>query len=430
MKKTTFEDIKFNKNNKIIINDNLNKLSFDDHLLVNNEINKHNNKYIHIYLWVVFIIVLVIYISNNLLHRVNINLKTKEVVIDYIDEKFSGFKSNGISDNIINFDIMNSDPYIKTNNMFLTQVENLSKQSHGIIRMYNTENTSPQKLLVNTFIEDKNGRSYKIDSTIIIPGYKIVDNKIIPGQIDVNIKSFLPGLIYNNNNIGEVFYINSFKGTSKYKKIYGELIHELSGGISGTVYTPNENELMKLNDIANSTFRSNLVKNIKAYVSDEYILYDGALLFSYKINDEIYSNTPETKINIEGYAQAVILNKKTLINYIIKKEFNNISENEINEIEVIGIDNLVFKWDIPNQVIDKDLKNISFSLSGTLHFKWNPDLNNLKNKLVEYDKKNILKVFEDDPGILSANIKIFPPWKKYLPKKINKIYIKEIKNID
>jgi len=38
-------------------------------------------------------------------------------------------------------------------------------------------------------------------------------------------------------------------------------------------------------------------------------------------------------------------------------------------------------------------------------------------------KNNILPIFKQDPGIVTASVNIFPPWQTYIPFDISKISI-------
>ena len=108
---------------------------------------------------------------------------------------------------------------------------------------------------------------------------------------------------------------------------------------------------------------------------------------------------------------------------IIKKSIPKISAEEIEEIKILGLENLAFNFTNQDQQISKDTNLISFVLTGDIDAVWYPNLYLLKSKLLGVYKDETLAIFRQDPGISSAIVKIFPPWQKHLPKNIDKINV-------
>ena len=306
----------------------------------------------------------------------------------------------------------------------LTEPKDISIKAGGSVTLYNEFSTASQKLLAGTFLADEEGKAYKTDSIVVVPGYKLdKDKKIIPGQVSVSITAFLPGETYNGSP--DNFYITSFKGTSKYSKIYGKLKSPLTGGISGLVYTLNDKDKLNIENMANFSFKEELMRKVIAQVPAGYILYPDAVSFDYKIDDDsVYSKTPSAEIQIEGTFSVVLLNEESLLSNIIKVSLSDIGKEEISEIKIPNISELVFSFKDIDQLITKETNSIYFYLTGDLDAVWNPNLEILKTKLIGINKNEVLPIFRLDPGISSAIVKIFPPWQKYTPEDINKINIR------
>jgi hypothetical protein len=305
--------------------------------------------------------------------------------------------------------------------MILTETKSVSIKATGSITLYNTFATTPQKLSTSTFISDQDGKAYKTSSTVTIPGYTIINKKIVPGQIDVNISSFLAGDTYNGSPTD--FYISSFKGTTKYSKIYGKLKSPLVGGMSGLVYVLDDVIKSKIDNLAHTAIKEDLLRQVSTLIPSGYILYPDAFTFTYNTDDNFMSKTPQATIPIEGSLAVVLLKEKSLMDNITKISFPNISASELNEISISNLSKLTFGFTDNNQVITKDTNSISFSLSGDIDAVWNPDQNALRAKLPGISKDAVLSIFGQDPGIASALVKIFPPWQKYIPSDLSKINI-------
>lgn len=383
---------------------------------------KTKPKILHKFTLIVFILSIIvggIYWGGNIFQRANITITSKHQIIPSHNKQFIASKDS--NSNLINFEIMIiSDKKLK--NIILTKSKDVSVKATGNITLYNGFSSMPVKLTAGTFVSDKDGKAYKIDKTITIPGYKTDANKkIIPGQIDTGITSFLVGEAYNGSPVD--FYITSYKGTTKYSKIYGKLKSPLVGGASGLVYILDDVVKSKIDVIAQSSFKEDLLKQVKALVPPEYILYPDASIFSYKIGDNILSKTPETEVPMEGFLSVVLLKEKSLIFNIIKNSLPGISSNELKEITISDLNKLSFSFVNKNQLITKSMNSVAFSFSGDVNAIWNPDEDILKTKLLGVNKNDVLSIFRQDPGISSALVKIFPPWQKYIPNDLSKINI-------
>jgi hypothetical protein len=371
---------------------------------------------------VIFIICVIsgsIYWGGNIFHKADINVTLKHQIINYKNKEFIALKED--VGNPINFEIMMiSDK--KTKSLILTDTKEVSLKAKGSITIYNEFSNIPQKIEIGSFITDLDGKAYKTDKTIIIPGYKLdTEKKIIAGQIDVGITSFLPGDSYNSKQLD--FYVSSFKGTPKYNKIYGKLKTDISGGAEGLVYILNDENKKMMENILKSSLKDDLYNQVKAEIPPGYLLYKDALTFSYNIDENVLSKTPDAKIDVEGFLSVVLLKEKSLIDNIIKTSLPNIKGDELKEITLPDINELSFSFVDKDQTITKDMEKVSFTLNGEIDAIWNPDMDLLKGKLVGVEKGSVGSIFKEDPGIASAVVKISPFWKKNISKDLSRINI-------
>lgn len=303
----------------------------------------------------------------------------------------------------------------------LTNSKEVTEKAKGQITLYNEYSTKVQKIMVNSFISDENGKTYKTDTAISIPGYSIDESKkIIPGQVDVNITAFLPGEAYNGNP--ESFTFNAFKGTDKYKKIYGKAKTSISGGIVGLVYLLDEKEKANIS-LKTTTSKEKILRKLSAQVPVGYILYPNAMDFSYEFDDSVVSKTPDTKIEINGILSAYILKESDLSKILINKLLPDIGDLERSEILPPQLSLLSFNFVNKDQLINKEVGEFEFELTGSLPLNWMPDIDLLKGLLVGKNKNEAPIVFKQDPGISSASVSIMPFWSKILPKDIKNINI-------
>ena len=360
-----------------------------------------------------------IYWGGNIVEKADVTITAKHQLVTYNTKQFIASKDT--TGNPVDFEIMIvSDK--RTKNIILSDSKEVSTKAQGSITLYNEFSTNPIKLSSGTYTMDEGGKTYKVDSTVTIPGYKLdADKKIIPGQTVANISSFLSGDAYNGEP--KSFFITSFKGTAKYDKIYGKLKTALLGGAQGVVYTLNDANKTNIDNLAKTYLKEDLMKQVKAQVPPGYILYPDALTFSYKTDDNFISKNPDAEVPMEGTLSVVLLKEQSLIDNIIKISIPNITGDESKEIKISDLNKFVFNFTDANQVIMKEMTTVSFSLTGSVNAIWSPDVDVLKTKLLGVDKNKVLPVFREDKGIASALVKIFPSWKSYIPNDVSKINI-------
>lgn len=383
---------------------------------------KDRQRFIGKPLLLLFIFVLFVsglYFIGNYKHKTDIVLTQKVQKMNFDNQNFLASKNK--DNNSIEFELMIiSDKKFKK--VILTEPKEVSIKAYGSITLLNEFSTAPQKLLPGTFISDNEGKTYQINKAVVIPGYTKEDNQIIPGQVIVEIISFLPGDSYNGSPLD--FHIISFKGTNKYNKIYGKLKNPLIGGASGLYYSLNDIDKANLENIANTSLRDDLMNQVKVLFPDEYILYPNLSNFSYKNNDNFISKTPESEIEIEGYLSVVLLKKDNLMHNLIKFSLPELSKDEIKEINIHDLEKLSINFMNNDQVILKDTISIPLKINGDINLIWNPNIEILKSKLLGIHENEVLDILRQDKGIASASVKIFPPWRKYLPNDLSKINIK------
>lgn len=422
VKKEDFSDLKFNNEEEIIPPKTPREFPSFKKRMSRTPKERASQGHIRLFVKIIFIVSLIgglFYWGGVLFHRATVIITARHEIINYKNKIFEATKNS--SGKNIEFEIMIASDR-KEKDFILTDTKEVSNKATGSIIIYNEFSSKQEKLAAGTYIVDEKGRTYKLNKITTVPGYKTEGKKIIPGQVDADITSFLAGGSYNGTP--EKFYISSFKGTTKYSKIYGKLKTPLKGGIQGAVYYVTEKDKEKLNQIAITSFKEELFKQVKALTPIGYILYPNAINFSYKINEEILSENPETRIELEGVLSAILIKEDNLLDSIVKISLPEVTDKERKEVSILKADQLSFSFLNKDQAITKDLKNISFYLNGEVEALWSPNKEDLINKLAGVNKNEVMPIFRENKGITKALVKIFPPWIKDIPNNPLKINIK------
>ncbi|ETB63792.1 TPA: hypothetical protein DIC38_02375 [Candidatus Nomurabacteria bacterium] len=434
MSKIILEDLKFKKiTKKIIIKDNKKEIN-DEDIKIDKYISKikkreriqsfpeikEKKRGLSKSLSLLFIFMFslgIMFWASEYFYNASIHITKRNENLILKDKKFI---LSGDDESKINFEVMIVTGEEKKN-IELSEKENVSIKAKGEVVFYNEFATTSQKLLAGTFLVDENGKTYKTDNTVIIPGYKIVNGKKVLGEVSTPITSFLAGESYNGSP--KKFYISEFKGMDKYSKIYANLKSPLVGGISGEAYKIGSVNEDNLKIFANSTLKNVLEKKLKAEIPEGYIYYQGASSFSYNTDTIGYSKDPKASVLLSGSLTAILIEEKDLKNNLIKLFSVDIKDKEINQIDITNIKDLKFNFYESDQLVHKEINNVEFLLNGNVNLLWNPDISFLKSKLVNLKKIDANSVFLLDPGVSHASLSVFPPWKKLLPEDKDKIKI-------
>lgn len=407
-KKLEEPELKKDKINKKV---KINQYKIDKSPILSNNVPVRKSLVICLY---ASVLLLAFFWGSNFFEQANIDLIVKRQAINYQADIFN------LNRDKTDYEIMiNTEVYKET--IGLSETEKVSSKSVGQIKLFNLYSTAPVKLSEGSFLKDDRGYPYIIKKDVSIPGFTSVDDVVTAGQTEVSIEAFLAGEVYDGQP--SLFTIDAFEGTSKFEKVYGNSDGVLSGGKEGTIYSLNEADKIILADIVETKVKDDLIKQVESLIPEGYLFYPKLTNFSYFLDGEISSDEPATSVEIEATLRAVLVREENLTKNIINKSIEKLEEGEEKEIILNGLKNLNLSFSDKDFKISKDGDQVKLEITGELEAVWQPDKEVLKDKLKGLKKEDSLDVFSTDRGIEKARVKIYPPWKKYIPTNKTKIKI-------
>jgi len=152
------------------------------------------------------------------------------------------------------------------------------QQAKGIITIINNFSSAPQILVATTRFEAPDGKIFRLDSRIVIPGAAMKDGKLEPSSIDVNVTAATSGPEYNiiacNDNCK--FTIPGFKGTPKFDGFYGISNKPMAGGSLGSVPMVTAEDLKKAEDAILKNIDNKINEDFKNKIPNNLKILDGA----------------------------------------------------------------------------------------------------------------------------------------------------------
>jgi len=289
--------------------------------------------------------------------------------------------------------------------------------AQGIVLIYNSFSSSPQTLDIDTRLEGSNGKIYKTNKKIVVPGITKDDK---PGSVEVGIYGAGTGDEYNSTPLD--FKIFGFKGTPKYSKFYARSKGDITGGFKGkSSLVSSLDKTIAVSELK-TILETKLLKKVTDQIPSGFILFKDAVFLD--IDDQNVNFTPDkdgnTSVNIKGTLFGFLFDEKKLTKKIAG---DIIDEYDGSEIYMPNIRDLVFSLIDKEDISFVDVKNIDFTLSGSPKIIWKVDETKFATDLLSKKKSDFNQVLVQYPNIDSAVLVIRPFWKSSFPEKSENIEI-------
>jgi len=284
-----------------------------------------------------------------------------------------------------------------------TEEKEVSQKASGKIVIYNNYSTVSQRLINKTRFEASNGKVYRINSSVIVPGLKKVNGQTLPGSIEAVVYADQAGEDYNLKlaDLAGDFKIPGFKGDPRYQGFYARLKTDITGGLIGKQRIVS-NDLRKVTeDLIKVKLKEQLLKELYAVKPENYLIFKDGYIINYSRLPDMVVDKNSVKINLEGNLSAVVFNSLKLSKYIVlfkPEDLSSLGKNKTLEIKLTGEG--IIKWQYDSEALKQDLVGKS-----------------------EADFKNLMVKYKNSV----SGIKVFfrPIWTRYFPDNINKIRIQE-----
>jgi hypothetical protein len=304
-----------------------------------------------------------------------------------------------------------------------TGEDTVVEKASGDIVVYN-EHGEKMTLIVNTRFQSPDGKIYRVDRAITVPGAtKDASGNIIPGSIEVTVYADEPGEAYN---IGLVdFTVPGLLGTELYDRVYARSKTEMTGGFNGVLKFASEDDVERAATQLQQQVREKLMTSIGSAIEDERVLYQDAIFMTFKTNvpTDVSANGM-LAVEEVGTLQAFVFDRKELSSAIANK---TLSSYDQSPVLVQNLDELNFVFE------DKDSFDVNineqyvFTLSGDPHIVWEIDAMSLRNDLAglsEDDIQSIMGGYSKSIRKIEADIKPF--WRSSFPDNPDAIEIEEV----
>lgn len=341
----------------------------------------------------------------------------KSTLVSFEEDKYSATKSGtGLIFSVIK---ISKDKGLSVSASGESQV---SRKASGTIIVYNNATTQGQRLRATTRFETPEGKIYRTQNDITVPGKKMVSGKEIPGSIEVTVYAEEPGVDYN---IGlSDFTLPGLKGGSLFSGVYARSKTPMTGGFVGTEKSVSESDKTKTMAELEESLREELISEARAQVPDGFVLLPNLSSFSFEeLPQTESSNRSSTMLNLRGNLEGTMFNAVDLATHIAKEKASLAPGDLVDILELESLE-LSFAENSPANPLSSNTLN--FTVSGQATVVWRTDETALKTDLLGRPEKEFNSVLNNYPTISDAKATIRPVWKSSFPSDSENFMIKKL----
>ncbi len=298
-----------------------------------------------------------------------------------------------------------------------TEEKDIFQKAQGVVVIYNAFSSASQMLSIDTRLEGSNGKIYKTQTKIIVPGMA-KDGK--PGSVEVKIYGAEAGEGYNSAPLD--FQIFGFRGTPKYSKFYARSKGPITGGLKGKFPVISDSQKTSVANGMKTALQTKLFKKATDQIPNGFILFKDAIFIDTDNNNIDFASSKDNMlpIKLKGTLYGLLFDEDKLTKKIAE---NNIIQYDGSEIFMPHIRDLTFSLSNKDNILFADVKNINFNLSGAAKIVWKLDTNKLLTDLLGKSKKDFNKILLQYPNIDSADLVLSPVWRWSIPDKLKNIKV-------
>ena len=298
--------------------------------------------------------------------------------------------------------------------------ESVKENARGILTVHNSFSSAPQIFIAKTRFESPNGKIFRTEKQITIPGSRVQSGKVVPSSIDIEIVADEAGEAYNLSP-SSGWKIPGLKGTPKYNGFYGENTKTISGGTTGEHLSATDEDKKNAETAITTALKDSLQAQMIVLLSNKFKTPEEGMLFQITKKEFQYpSNDPENFVlYVEGEMKQFAFNEKTLKEAILEKIKKSISGNIFMKAENFDISYSLFQPIFGGE-------KLTLSVSGNTTFIPDINIEQLKQELSGKKRSEMQQIIYSIPGLENAQTSLEPKWAFWLssvPKKEGKIFI-------
>lgn len=292
--------------------------------------------------------------------------------------------------------------------------EEVQTYATGRLTVYNEYSSEQQTLVASTRFLSADGKLFRTTETVIVPGAKIENGKIVGSSTTVAVQADSPGESFN---IGpSTFSIPGFQGTDKFLAFYGKSEANMEGGFEGVRAVATQEDIDKARTQVEEELLPVVEERLREQVPDDLVLIDATFERRLaEMNVDVEAGSAADEFSVRAVAQArAFLVREEQVREVVARNIEESGEYDSNEYE------LGAKQDIAYEVEEVDFENgiARLSLQVTQSFRRVVDVETLVSELAgkeDVEVRRILAQHQADQSFERVQVRFWPFWVHSVP---------------
>ncbi len=293
-----------------------------------------------------------------------------------------------------------------------TGEERIERPASGKIVVYNNYDDKPQKLIKNTRFETPDGKIYRIQESITVPGQtKDASGQTVPGSVEATVFADSAGESYNIDLTD--FTIPGFKegNDPRYNAFYARSKTAMTGGFAGTVKTASDADTKAAEAEIDAELRESLKTDATVGLAEGFVVLPESAQYSFESLPNKEGENGNVMIARKGTLTLLAVNKDAIASAAAAERIAGYAGESVTFSDT---DELSFQIVTePFDIVSATATDIRVTGPSTL--VWTFDAEDIKGKLATKSRSDASGVFSTYPGIEKADIVIRPFWKRSFP---------------
>lgn len=298
--------------------------------------------------------------------------------------------------------------------------KNVAQKATGALMIYNVYSSAPQTLVANTRFAAPDGKIFRLDKNVIVPGAKVAGGKLTPSSISAAVHADAAGSDYN---IGPSrFTIPGFKGSPKYEGFYAESKESMAGGFVGNLAFAADADINQHKDEAVKKLKDSVIGAVRLSMPSDFKTIDGSEQFNVLGEKIIKEADPSGNFSIflEGQASVIAFREADVLDLL----------KMLGESDLQKQNNLSGSLDVKNYKLEYGAGQFD-SRRGQLVFNvdfegafWQPlNAADLSNKFLAKSEADLRPLINSLANVEKVTISFWPFWVKSVPSDPRRVEI-------
>jgi hypothetical protein len=292
------------------------------------------------------------------------------------------------------------------------------QKASGMITIFNSYGASPQQLVATTRFQTKDGKIYRLDKGVTVPGALRTGGKLVASSIDASVIADQTGPEYNLA-APEKLSIPGFSGTAKAAGFYGT-VKSITGGSVGDTKVVSDQDIQdaksKVTDILKTSVSDPSLNNRP----EGFKVLDGA--DNFQVNKMTVNSTLDADGNFSVFASAsylaIAIKESDVISVFHEEAVSQLKDSFVPDF---NLTNIQITYSNVKPDFDKGTLQFSAAIQSTATPVFSEK--DFAASVAGLTVTNASAALASVPGLSDGKISVWPFWIQSLPNSPGKIRI-------